>query len=598
MAEDVNGFKSVLFDLVELKQLDGFNAGDLLAVDPQLFPKFMKHLSKTVKRDDTTKKLAFLTGLSAYTPEPINLFLRGESSTGKTYNVVESLKYFPKEDIWLLGGLSKTALVHSYGVLVDKNGDLILPSHKPDKEASEEEKEAWRNRLRDSYYLVDLTGKILVFLDAPNLDTFMALRPILSHDAHEISYRFTDKTSKGQLQTQHVVIRGWPSTVFCSTAEKYVQDLATRSLTTTPETVQDKIREANAVTGRKSASPWSFENDFDFMLLEGYIRFLKNQLENLKIVIPYGKEFALNFPCILPRSMRDFKHILSLIKVLAFFYFAQRPTLILKEKTDTGEVEQYYVIAVREDYEFVMEIWNEIRESTETSASKHVLTFFHEVAEEISKSKTEFLVQDLTDLWNSKFQDRKSSHTIRKWVDFLCDVGYLTKQPDPNDKRQNRLKIIKSQNFENYVQNDLSAFFTLDSLKAWLNEAKQLWTENGVFLRESGISNGNADPEVVYDKFFLSKNRKNVHTSLSDFQASLVESDMEIVEKQESTQIPDFSLDSILKLERLTSDFQDKCVSCGFFGHMDWQITLHDGSSGLLCVECGHKLANKIREGN
>lgn len=216
MTEDVNGFKSVLFDLVELKQLGGFKAGDLLAVDPQLFPKFMRHLSKTVKRDETTKKLAFLTGLSAYTPEPINLFLRGEGSIGKTYNVVESLKYFPKEDVWLLGGLSRTALVHSYGVLVDKNGDLILPSQKPDKKASEDEKEAWRNRLRDSYYLVDLTSKILVFLDAPNFDTFMALRPILSHDAHEISYRFTDKTSKGQLQTQHVVIRGWPSTIFAA----------------------------------------------------------------------------------------------------------------------------------------------------------------------------------------------------------------------------------------------------------------------------------------------------------------------------------------------------------------------------------------------
>lgn len=415
MTEDVNGFKSVLFDLVELKQLGGFKAGDLLAVDPQLFPKFMRHLSKTVKRDETTKKLAFLTGLSAYTPEPINLFLRGEGSIGKTYNVVESLKYFPKEDVWLLGGLSRTALVHSYGVLVDKNGDLILPSQKPDKKASEDEKEAWRNRLRDSYYLVDLTSKILVFLDAPNFDTFMALRPILSHDAHEISYRFTDKTSKGQLQTQHVVIRGWPSTIFCSTAEKYVQDLATRSLTTTPETMQDKIREANVVTGSKSASPWGFEKDFDFMLLESYMRFLKNHLENLKAVIPYGKEFALNFPCVLPRSMRDFKHILSIIKVLALFHLAQRPMLILKGKTDTGEVEERYVIAVREDYEFVMGVWNEIRESTETSASKQILTFFHEVVEEIGKSKTEFLVQDLTDLWNSKFQDRKSSHTIRKW---------------------------------------------------------------------------------------------------------------------------------------------------------------------------------------
>lgn len=179
----------------------------------------------------------------------------------------------------------------------------------------------------------------------------------------------------------------------------------------------------------------------------------------------------------------------------------------------------------------------------------------------------------------------------------MCDVGYLTKEPDPNDKRQNRLKIIKSQNYGNYVQNDLSAFFTLDSLKAWLNEAEQIWTENGVFLRESGISDSNTTPEVVYDKFFLSKNGKNVHISLSDSQASLVESDKKIADKQESTQIPNFSLDNILKLERLTFDFQDKCVLCGFSGPMDWQITLHDGSSGLICADCGCKLDKKMREG-
>jgi len=88
---------SSLFDLARLKQLGGYKAGDLLAVDPELYQKFMKYLSKVVKRDEVTKNMVFLTALSAFTREPINVFLRGESSVGKTYNVIEVLKYFPKE---------------------------------------------------------------------------------------------------------------------------------------------------------------------------------------------------------------------------------------------------------------------------------------------------------------------------------------------------------------------------------------------------------------------------------------------------------------------------------------------------------------------
>jgi len=67
---------SSLFNLKELKTLGGFKAGDLLAVDPKLYSKFLRHLSRTVRRDIITKNMVFLTALSAYTPEPINLFLK------------------------------------------------------------------------------------------------------------------------------------------------------------------------------------------------------------------------------------------------------------------------------------------------------------------------------------------------------------------------------------------------------------------------------------------------------------------------------------------------------------------------------------------
>jgi len=322
-----------LFDLSELKR-EGFQAGNLIAMDPKILDKFMKHLSKTVKKDKPTKTLVLLTGLSTYTKDPINLFLRGESSTGKTYNTVQTLRYFPQEDVWKLGGLSAKALVHGFGVLVDEEGKEIPFMERPGKKATEEEKGKWkvhRIRLRNSRYVIDLQGKILVFLEAPHFETYNMLRPILSHDAFEISYRFTDKTRSGGFRTTHVVIRGWPATIFCTTSEKYIKDLSTRGFTITPETNPEKFREAIDLTCEKKAFPWKFgDQDMDFLLLQGFIGWLKNKFKELNVAIPYARELGKLYPATYARSMRDVSHFTALIEIMALFHCMQRPVLVRK----------------------------------------------------------------------------------------------------------------------------------------------------------------------------------------------------------------------------------------------------------------------------
>jgi len=188
-----------LFDLKKLKELGGYKAGDLLAVDVDLYSKFIKYIGKTVKRDPVTKNMVFLTCLSAYTREPINYFLRGEPSIGKTYNVTEVVKYFPKDNVWLLGGLSPKALIHQRGRLIDKNGEEINLENravKPKKgdyvdqsqysdavREYNEDIKVWRKRLEESYTLIEMSHKILVFLEAPPIDTFKTLLPISAFDA-------------------------------------------------------------------------------------------------------------------------------------------------------------------------------------------------------------------------------------------------------------------------------------------------------------------------------------------------------------------------------------------------------------------------------
>jgi hypothetical protein len=202
----------------------------------------LNDLEKCVKKDRPTKLSVFFAGESAYLREPIDLFLKGESGIGKTYNVVETLRYFPQEDTWFLGGLSPKALIHDFGVLLSKYGEPIDLTEKPVKpkkkqfETEEEYREAlkeydeelkaWSEEIRNSYTLIDLSHRILFFLESPEFNTFRMLYPILSHDTERIEYGFTDKTAKGQLRTAKVVIQGWPATIFLSTDRKYMEELA------------------------------------------------------------------------------------------------------------------------------------------------------------------------------------------------------------------------------------------------------------------------------------------------------------------------------------------------------------------------------------
>jgi len=520
--------QSSLFNLAELKKQGGLKAGEILAVDPKLFSKFMLHLGRSVKRDKITKNMVFNTGVSAYTKDPINLFLKGESCIGKTYVTTQTLKYFPEKDVWMLGGLSPKALIHRYGVFVDENGVEIDFDEKPTKQSIKqkliddaaelaaigqklpkmdkkliekyfkEENREWKERIRNGRYIIDLTSKILVFLEAPSFDTFMVLRPILSHDQEEISFQFTDKTSSGSLRTKNVVIKGWPATIFCTTVEKYIKDLATRGFTVTPETLKEKYKDANILTGEKSALPWKFREDFDFMLLQGYIGWLKSKLQTLGVVVPYGRELGACFPSIYARSMRDFKHFMSLVQIRAFFHCMQRLVLI--------DGDSSYVIATQDDYEHILALWRQVEETTLTGLPGHITDFFHKAVEPLSESMGSFSYEELTVKYNEHVEEKKSSDTIRKWVRCLCDVGWLTKEKDAVDKRKVVVRVIKNpKNSGEYRIPPFREFFSEEKLKTWLDDAKKTSEHNTFSLKENFLAEEPLSLTDIQEKFYYHK---------------------------------------------------------------------------------------------
>jgi len=443
----------------------------------------LSDLEKRVKRDRPTKLSVFFTGLSAYLPEPINLFLKGESGIGKTYNVVETLKYFPQEDIWFLGGLSPKALIHEHGVLLNKHGEPLDLSEKPvkpkkkDYESEEEYREAlkeyreelkaYAEEIRESYTLINLRHKILVFLEAPEFETFRMLYPILSHDTERIEYRFTDKSAKGPLRTVKVVIEGWPATIFLTTDRRYMEELATRSFTATPEGSKEKILEANKLTNLKVSFPWQFsEETEETKCIKALIESLKRQLldDKTDVLIPFPNLYEL-FPKEIVRDMRDFQHFCQFLKAITVLHFYQRPFLKIGDER--------FIIATVEDVRRALEVYSEVFLTTRLGTEERILKLYHEVV----KTKEAWYLQELTAKINEVSLKKVSSDWVRKvLLQRLMDIGYVTVEADVEDRRLNVYKPLVKEEVELAEIRRFLDFPLILSSK--LEEGFKKWLEN------------------------------------------------------------------------------------------------------------------------
>lgn len=354
---------------------------------------------------------------------------------------------------------------------------------------------------------------------------------------------------------------------------------------------------ANLLTGRKSAYPWMFHEDQDFMLLEGYIRTVKNQLEKLQALDPFAEKFAEKFPSQQPRSMRDFKHTLNLIKVYALFHFAQRPLVIRKVKHGladlddpamnceaAAEAEEQYVMVTRQDYEFIMALWQNIRETTETSAPGHVLKFYHEIVKGLAQEKEEFTVEDMTERWNSKSEDEKSSYTIRRWAEFLCNIGYLTSSPDPNDKRRLLFKVIHvdAQKTCNPLHFQNANIFKLETLKSWLKTAEKIFAHNTLTLKESILNQREISIEELHNKYFLDEGGMCANIFPSQNQASSSREASKLFENEKCKQL------QIFKAVYWGDGFYGwhKCAVCSQTKLTNWKAETFHGENVWLCEDC------------
>ena len=383
---------------------------------PISLQELIKILGLTIKKDEENKLITFLCQLSAYTENSqFNISFNAPSSTGKSYIPTEIARLFPEEDVVEIGYCSPTAFFHDVG---------------------EYQKER-------RGYLVDLSRKILIFLDQPHTQLLERLRPLLSHDKKEIPLKITDKTQKFGLKTKNVLLRGYPSVIFCTAGLKIDEQEATRFLLLSPEINQEKIREAIYEKIKKEADVETYQkwldDDPERKLLKERIKAIKQEnIREIKIGSPEKIEerFFRKNKILKPKHSRDIGRIISLIKSLALL------NLWFREKGGSN------IVANDDDIEQAFEVWETISESQELNLPPYIFHLYQEVIlplwEEKKNSKLEVGIgegglakQDLIQKHYQVYGQFIPDWLLRQQIiPMLEAAGLIIQEADPNDKRK------------------------------------------------------------------------------------------------------------------------------------------------------------------
>ena len=392
---------------------------DVSQFKPMTTKELSQVLGLTIKADETNKILVFLCQLSAYTASSqFNISFNAPSSTGKSFIPLEVAKLFPAKDVEQIGYCSPTSFFHDVGKW-DANTKTIV---------------------------VDLSRRILIFLDQPHTLLLQHLRPLLSHDQPEIVIKITDKSQKYGLKTKNVLLKGFPSVIFCTAGLKVDEQESTRFLLLSPETSQEKIREA--VLGKiaresdaKEYKRW-LDSQPERQLLQNRIRAIKQEhIEDA--AIPKQEQIIrrvlVGNRILKPRDTRDVGRILSIIKGLALLncWFRQRKgAVILADETD---------IAAGFD------LWESIAESQELGLPPYLYLLHQEIivpAYEEKNGGRNKIIEDVTGSVGLTRQEicRRHLQTYgrlladwqlrREMLPMLESAGLVRLESDPTDKRR------------------------------------------------------------------------------------------------------------------------------------------------------------------
>jgi hypothetical protein len=363
-------------------------------------------LGLTIKRDVENKVITFLCELSAYTDSAqFNISFNAPSSTGKSFIPTEIARLFPKESVIEIGYCSPTAFFHDRGAYIQSANQ----------------------------YRVDLSKKILIFLDQPHTLLLQHLRPLLSHDKKEISLKIADKTQKFGLKTKNISLIGFPSVIFCTAGLRIDEQEATRFLLLSPETSQEKIKEAIQARIKRDTDAAKYQAWLDADPARGA---LKDRIRAIKeadiadVKIPAQDRIETRFlqknQYLKPRHTRDIARIISLVKAFALL------NLWFRERDGSD------VIATDQDIAEAFRLWDAISESQEYNLSPYVFDLFNKVIVAAYEEKKAGLTKQ--DILKKHFQVHRRRlpawQLQREILPELESAGLLYSDTDLADRRR------------------------------------------------------------------------------------------------------------------------------------------------------------------
>ena len=260
------------FDIEGIKKEAG---GDLPGpkVTEQDINSVIDSMVKEAKHDRPAIKQLFYALLSGMTYLGIHHKVNSKNSgAGKTYVTKIVASYFPSKHLMNLAGVTDKAFFYMRGEMVingKKPGEFIpvkpliselkigmAKKQDQGEKLTSEEKQKIQDEIErlneESFRLIDLRFTDIILGDTPQEGLLNAIMSILSQDAENAEYMYTDKN---KMQADKNVVIGMPVFIYTrvidDTKNPRAEEVFRRFVNVTPNVTKQKIKTANELTFMK-----------------------------------------------------------------------------------------------------------------------------------------------------------------------------------------------------------------------------------------------------------------------------------------------------------------------------------------------------------
>jgi len=518
---------------------------------------------KEAKLEDRMVKQAFYALLSTYTSNPLNVKVEAPSGEGKNWVLGKVSDLFPKEDVMNLAGMTDKAIFHRAGKTVVKNcnngeyediRELIKEydsriedidaelagtrdtttksALKAKKQAVEEEKDDLN---KNAMKLIDLSHRILLYLDTPRSGLINSLMSMLAHDSYETEYEYADNTSNG-IKTKSNVLRGWPAVFYAQALDTshYKRDAEAnrRFIKINPNMAKEKYKAAARLIAEKWGTPdfmyqATVVSDAEKDRARQIIREIRDNLLSISgavkpgrnnVIVPFNTAIidALNTDD--AQDMNTTQRLFTWLSLLPIVKLEKRPRIIIRRKDEI--IREVMPLALFEDLKeamFLMEYTSGVR--------PYISNWLDAVFLKILNTKTEV--------------DKKTVDGFEKSED---RIALTTEQLVIATKEMQGKTLTAQQVYEIYLQPLMKAGF-IDSKRSNLNQRNKIYWSTG--LEQKSIIVPFLGRKTINDQETKDQNHDNsVLKSLADY------------------------------IEKVVSRSSSECIFCEIFDHEGNEIAV------------------------